>query len=232
MSNVKNGVARLHAKNQLDAIRLAWKTAWLSKLFRLKLLLTPVVFLLYSMITRPLAGYVEGRKGILLSDNLLYLFPSFDCSLYIFLLLYSSMLLFLLLYINRPEMLIRVLGMHLAVAIVRQVCILLIALEPPVGIIALRDVFLENTVYPHKPLTKDLFFSGHAASIWIYFLYARSLYFKIWLFFATLLMSFMLLSMRVHYTYDIYGALFITALIYSASAKLRYHFEMVKEQLL
>jgi hypothetical protein len=112
--------------------------------------------------------------------------------------------------------------MHFIVAIVRQLCILLIALEPPVGLIVLRDVFLENTVYPrHSPLTKDLFFSGHVASIWIYFLCAERKYLKYYLIAATAIMSYMILSMRVHYTYDIYGAIFFTTLLYKAPSWIR-----------
>ncbi|MCB9047756.1 MAG: hypothetical protein H6550_16595, partial [Chitinophagales bacterium] len=101
----------------------------------------------------------------------------------------------------------------------------LIALEPPAGIIVLRDLFLENTVYPHDaPLTKDLFFSGHVASIWIYFLCAQRKFLKVYFVAATLCMAFMLLSMRVHYSYDVYGAIFFTTLIYFAPSRIRQYY--------
>ena len=107
--------------------------------------------------------------------------------------------------------------MHFAFAVIRQLCILIIALEPPVGLIVLRDVFLENTVYPrHSPLTKDLFFSGHVASILIYFLIADGKYLKYYFAIAAVAMSTMILCMRVHYTYDVLGAIIITPLIYFA----------------
>jgi hypothetical protein len=95
----------------------------------------------------------------------------------------------------------------------------LVALEPPTGLIVLRDVFLENTVYPREsPLTKDLFFSGHVASIWLYFLCTENKLLKRFLFLATGVMAFMILSMRVHYTYDVYGAILITTVIYKFPA--------------
>jgi xanthine/uracil permease len=123
--------------------------------------------------------------------------------------------------------------MHFLVAVVRQACILLVALEPPAGIIVLRDVFLENTVYPHNsPLTKDLFFSGHVASLWIYFLCAQRKYLKIYLGFATILVSFMVLSMRIHYTYDVYGAVFFTTIIYFLPSRFHIYYLKVKAQLL
>jgi hypothetical protein len=219
--------------NYLKSILEGWKEELKSRTFKLKLLLVPGLFFVYSAITQPLGNYVQLRKGIQLHDRLLYLFPSFDFSPQIFMLLYASLSLIILTHLNKPKIIVRVLEMHLFVAVVRQACILMVALEPPAGLIVLRDVFLENTVYPHNsPLTKDLFFSGHVASIWIYFLCAEKKYIKIYLGLATLMMSFMVLSMRVHYTYDVYGALIITSIIYFAPARIRPFYIKMKEQFL
>jgi len=200
----------------------AWRDAWTDKLFRFKLLLVPGIFFIYSSLTQHLGNYVQARNGVRLNDALLYLFPSIDFSAPIFLLLYSSLFIILLTHLSNPRVVLRVLEMHLLVAIVRQACILMVALEPPSGIIVLHDMFLENTVYPHNsPLTKDLFFSGHVASIWIYFLCAVKKHIKLYLGIASLLMCFMVLCMRIHYTYDVYGAFFFTTLIYFTPAWIR-----------
>lgn len=191
----------------------------------------PGLFLLYCSITQHLGNYVEMRKGVQLHDKLLTLLPRWDFSEGIFILLYSSLCAIILANLHRPKVILKIVKLHFGVAVVRQICILLIALEPPLGIIVLRDVFLENTVYPHhSPLTKDLFFSGHAASIWIYFLCAQEKYLKMYLGFATLLMSFMLCSMRVHYTYDIYGALFFTTALFIIPSWLKNYYFGWKEQ--
>lgn len=202
-------------KNHINLFLREWKSALSDRNFLLKLLITPGLFLVYSAITQKLGNYVEMRKGILLNDKLLEIIPSFDFSLFVFILLYSSLTIVILTHLHKPKVILRIIEMHFLVAVVRQICILCIALEPPVGIIVLRDVFLENTVYPrNSPLTKDLFFSGHVASIWLYFLCAENKMIKYYLGFATLFMSFMILSMRVHYSYDIYGAFFFTTIIY------------------
>jgi hypothetical protein len=199
-----------------------WKTAFADKVFRTKLLAAPVVFMVYSAITQRLNFLAETRQGTRLEDKLLTLFPSVDFSTWIFVLLYLSLGTMVLTHILKPSVIMRVIEMHLLVAVVRQLCIMMIALEPPAGIIVLRDVFLENTVYPNEaPLTKDLFFSGHVASIWIYFLCCEKKYLKYVLIGSTILMSFMLLSMRVHYTYDVYGAVLITSAIYFAPSAIR-----------
>ncbi len=212
-------------KHQLTSgkpgIRGAWIAAWDERVFRLKLFLVPGLFVLYSAVTQQISGYIELQKGTKLSDTLLSHLPIIDCSELIFFLLYGSMATILVSHLDRPKAIIRILELQFIMALVRQLCILMIPLEPPTGMLILRDVFLENTFYPHhRPMTKDLFFSGHVACMWIYCLCAERRYVKICLGFATLAMSFMILSMRVHYTYDVYGAIFITTAIYSVHAYL------------
>jgi hypothetical protein len=199
-----------------------WREALSEPRFALKLFLAPGVFLLYSALTQNLGIYIENRTGIQLADPFLQFIPRFDFSVAIFILLYTALSITIVSHLHRPHIILRIIEMHLWVAVVRQICILLIALEPPVGIIVLRDVFLENTVYPREsPLTKDLFFSGHVASIWLYFLCSENPILKRFLLLATLFMSFMILSMRVHYTYDVYGALIITTILYKLPSWLK-----------
>ena len=206
----------------MRSVVLAWRDALSDKLFRFKMLLVPGLFFVYSAATQRLGNYVEARKGIRPDDKLLSFFPSLDFSTPVFLLLYVSLFLLILTHLNKPKIILRLIEMHFLVAIVRQACILLVPLEPPAGIIVLRDLFLENTFYPHhSPLTKDLFFSGHVASLWIYFLCAERKYFKMYFAVATMAMAFMVLSMRIHYSYDVYGALFFTTLLYFAPSCLR-----------
>ncbi len=212
--------------NHIRHIFQAWTSALKDKSFTLKLLLMPGLFFIYSAVTQKLGNYVEMRKGVQLEDHLLQLLPSIDFSAPIFFLLYTSLALVVVTHLEKPKIILRIIEMHFVVAVVRQVCILLVALDPPAGIIVLRDLFLENTVYPrHSPLTKDLFFSGHVASIWLYFLCAEKKYIKAYLIAATLLMSIMILCMRVHYTYDVYGAIFFTSIIYFAPARVRTYIE-------
>jgi hypothetical protein len=167
------------------------------------------------MITQNIGAYVEARAGAQLLNKILFFIPQFDFSVAIFVLLYGCMSLILLSNIKNPYTIVMVAEMHLYVAVIRQICILLVPLEAPIGIIPLTDILLENTFYPHgTPLTKDLFFSGHVASIWIYFLCTTNAKLRFVFFTGTLLMCFMVLSMRIHYTYDVIGAIIATTTIY------------------
>ncbi len=159
--------------------------------------------------------FVEMRRGIHLEDKILQLFPPNDYSLPIFILLYSSIATVVVSHIHKPRVIMRLIEMHLLIAVTRQITILLIALEPPSGLIVLRDIFLENTFYPNStPLTKDLFFSGHVASLWLYYLITKNPTLKLLHLAGVILMAFMILSMRVHYSYDVYGAILFTTILY------------------
>jgi hypothetical protein len=221
----------LNFRNRFLLIIEAWRSELASRSFRFKIFLLPRLFIIYSAITQRLNNYIETRKGLQLVDKLLTFFPSIDFSTAIFLLLYGSLFLLITTHLSKPKIIVRIVEMHFLVAVVRQICILMVALEPPAGLIVLRDVFLENTVYPHNsPLTKDLFFSGHVASIWIYFLCAQQKYLKGYFMCAALLMSFMVLSMRIHYTYDVYGGIFFTTLIFFTPRWIRSYYLRLKEQ--
>jgi PAP2 superfamily C-terminal len=220
----------MNIRNNSLHIIYAWKTALQSRSFGLKLFLFPILFIFYSAITQHLGHYIEARQGIRLEDKLVTLFPSRDFSIEIFALLYTSLFLLVITHLSKPAVILRIIEMHFLVAVVRQICILMVALEPPAGMIVLRDVFLENTIYPqNSPLTKDLFFSGHVASIWIYFLCSQRRYFKYSMLAASVAMSFMILSMRVHYSYDVFGAMAFTTVIYFAPFLTRQYITKTKE---
>lgn len=219
------------ARQRIKYILNEWKTAFSDRSFVTKVVIAHVFFIAYSFVTQDISKYIQARKGIHLKDQVLNYFPSLDFSLPIFLLLYGSIVTFIILHIDKPRVVWRLFEMQIIVAVVRQLCILMIALEPPHGLIVLKDVFLENTFYPHDtPLTKDLFFSGHAASIWIYFLAAEKKYFKAAMLISTFIMSYMILCMRIHYSYDIYGAIVITSIIYYAPALFRSVATRVRER--
>lgn len=218
MPNTQNG-AQSAPLNYLSGLVRVWKAEFSERSFRFKLLLIPGLFVIYAAVTQRLCNYVQMRKGIQLDDTILHYLPVADFSVFIFLLLYSSMILAFAAHLHQPKLIIRFLEMQALVGVTRQIFILLVALEPPHGIVMLKDVFLENTFYPHSvPMTKDLFFSGHVATIWLYCLCVQGRNLKIWLGIATILMGLMLLSMRVHYSYDVYGAIVITTIIYTVHA--------------
>jgi hypothetical protein len=89
-----------------------------------------------------------------------------------------------------------------------------IPLEPPVGIIRLRDVLIES-VTPHGISTaKDLFFSGHAATtMFAALLIVHPTMRKAGIMVA-FFVAFLILNQRVHYSIDILGGWLMAFMCY------------------
>ena len=85
----------------------------------------------------------------------------------------------------------------------------LVPLEPPVSHLPLQDPLVEY-FGTGTMLTKDLFFSGHTATLFTLFLIADKGVFKYLLLVGLLLVAFLVLVQHVHYTIDIVAALFVT----------------------
>jgi len=96
----------------------------------------------------------------------------------------------------------------------------LVPLEPPIGIIPLRDPFVEGAFYDNKVLVKDLFFSGHTSNMVLLTLFMDIKWIKIILVFASAAVAYLLLVQHVHYAIDIIAAPFFAYLAYRAAIKI------------
>jgi hypothetical protein len=88
----------------------------------------------------------------------------------------------------------------------RAVCMYLVPLEPPATMIELRDMVLEATVYQGNVITKDLFFSGHVAVLFLFSLTAQHRSVKVLFLLASTAVAAFLVMQHVHYTIDVFVA--------------------------
>lgn len=78
----------------------------------------------------------------------------------------DSAILTILQAIQNPQMLLPFLSTYVLLCLTRIISISLVALNAPIGLIALIDP-LSNAFYGAKFITKDLFFSGHTATVFL-----------------------------------------------------------------
>jgi hypothetical protein len=97
----------------------------------------------------------------------------------------------------------------------RMTTIYLFPLNPPADLVILHDTFAELLIYGDtEPITKDLFFSGHTATMVMICLFVEGRRDKIASIIATFALAVLLLIQHVHYTVDVFGALFFTYISY------------------
>ncbi len=144
-----------------------WRETWNHKkhyliiLFVLLLITLVAVFLVLT--------YVENREGISMYDPILSLFQAVDVSAVLFFLTYSGSILGIVLCLKSPVQAIKASITYMILLWLRMICMLVTPLNPPEDIIPLRDYFLELTFYAGQANVKDLFFSGHTATMFMFY---------------------------------------------------------------
>ena len=191
-------------------IRNAWRDpAWRMELAVTCAMLVPVLFALTHFL-----DWVERRPGVTLPDPVLALFPAVNLTWVTFLIIYAGIIAGLLVLMQHPRRLLLVFQAYVVLAIFRMAAMYLAPLEPPPGIIELRDPFVEF-FGAGKPFTRDLFFSGHTSTTFLLFLVIPGGRLRIAYACATLLVGLCVVFQHVHYTVDVVAAPFFAYGAYS-----------------
>jgi membrane-associated phospholipid phosphatase len=161
-----------------------------------------LVLMAFVMTSRFLI-FNESRLGYQLFDPVLMFLPEFDLSRVIFIATYSSIALGLLFSFNSLQGAIAGLQAMFILLILRIICMSLVPLEPPIDIIPLQDDFLSGTFYDGRVLLKDLFFSGHTASIALLAFLIQDKGWSRIILMMSMIVGTMLIMQHVHYTLDV-----------------------------
>jgi membrane-associated phospholipid phosphatase len=175
-----------------------------------------VTLLLLGVILTSLANFlnfVETRQGVVLPDPILILFNPIDLTWLIFALIYISIVVALISLLKNPKQLLLTIQVYTLMVAVRIAAMYLLPLEPPSKMIILKDPFVEF-FGTGQTLTKDLFFSGHTATLFILFLAAKNKLIKTAFLISTIAVAISVLLQHVHYTIDVFAALFFTYVCY------------------
>ena len=175
-----------------------------------------ILLLGIAFITPYFFNYIQHRNGVQITDRLLDLLPTYDLSILIFIIIWFEILFVLVNGFMNPRILIRFITAYTLTTLSRFLCIIITNLDPPIGIVELKDPFL-STFFTHSSsiiIDKDLFFSGHTSTgILIYLCLINKNQKKI-LFILNLILMFSLLIQHIHYTIDIVGGIMVAYLIY------------------
>ena len=190
-----------------------WQAAWQRPRFRLYAIGGLALVCCLLAIWPWYLAKIEARQGTLLNDAFLNALPRFDASLAVFISLWGAALLLICRVQKSPTMYLNFIWGYAFLFISRIISIGLTPLEPPADLIELRDP-LSNYFYGSTFITKDLFFSGHTASICLMaFCLVRPR--DRWLvFIGTAVVGICVLIQRVHYTADVVAAPFFAWLMY------------------
>jgi hypothetical protein len=149
---------------------------------------------------------VEVRPGVVLPDPLLVWFQAVDLSWLSFGLIYASLIMAFMLLVPRPDRLAHGFAAYGLMFLFRWVGMYLTPLDPPVGMIPLRDPFVQLFSPDGVVLTKDLFFSGHTASMFLLVMLAPGRRSRAFFLLTTAGIAACVLLQKVHYGVDVFVA--------------------------
>jgi hypothetical protein len=147
-------------------------------------------------------AWVELRPGVVLDDPILALVPSRDLSWLTFGLIYLGLLSGVGVLLRHPRRLVLGMQAYAVMVLLRMLVMSVTPLDPPIGIIPLRDPLVQSAS-SGEPLTRDLFFSGHTSTMFLLALLAPGRRSRIFFGVCTFLIAVLVLWQHVHYTVDV-----------------------------
>lgn len=151
-------------------------------------------------------AWINGRPGSLLRDPLLAAWGPVDVSSLTFTVLYGTLAIVLVSIAKRPLSVLHGLYAYVLMLVLRMASMTLLTLEPPPDIIPLVDPFTQGFYPGAGPFLKDLFFSGHTATLALMALLARKGPVR-WLAAAsTVAIGLLVIVQHVHWTLDVVAA--------------------------
>lgn len=199
-------------------IREIWKKAWASPEKRRQLIAIVILFPIFFISLPYFFNYIEKRNGVVLNDLLLSQIPPHNVSVLIFAVIWSMILLILYRSLRDPSIFISYCYTLAFVTVARVICIALVPLSPPAGLIPLSDP-LSGAFYGEASITKDLFFSGHTALLMTIFLCLKGKTDRLIALLAVVAIAVLLAIQHIHYTIDILAAPVIVYLIFSLTKR-------------
>ncbi len=192
---------------------MKWHEFFKDKRLRIEFLITIILLGITLFTLAHFLDAVELRQGVVLPDPLLRLFKPVNLTWLTFGLIYLSLILALFLLAKNPTRLMFAIQVYILFIIVRILAMYLVPLNPPEYMIRLNDPFVQF-FGTGKLLTKDLFFSGHTATLFILFLVTQNKHFKYFFLAATVVVGIAVLIQHVHYSIDVFAAPFFTYACY------------------
>jgi len=174
---------------------------------RTELIITVLFLAVILFIFPNFLAFVEERQGVILTDPILDLFNPIDLTWLTFGLIYISLIVAIISFAAKPEILLLALQSYSLLVIFRMMVMYSAPLDAPEKLILLNDPFVQF-FGSGEVLTKDLFFSGHTATLFLLFLVSDKKQLKIIFLISTVLVGIAVLLQHVHYTIDVLAAPF------------------------
>lgn len=207
-------------KSFSNSINTNWSIAWKQSAFRWNFIFALLYFLIFPFKADDYFQWIQKREGIQLNDWVLNQLPAINFSYPIFTIIYLGVIYLLVQLIKVPKKFLWFAWAFNLETTLRFLTIYCIPLNPPMDLIILQDPLAEIFIYGENlAITKDLFFSGHTATMIFICVFLPTRFERKMAIIFTAILILLLLFQHIHYTIDIIGAIAFTLFSIWASKK-------------
>lgn len=208
----------------------SWASSWKTVAYRRSMLGTFLTLTALVSILPDYFDYLAAKPGFYPPDPLIaHLGPS-ELSIPIFSVLYAVILLTVISLANQPYRLLRGLFAYAVLLVLRMISMSVFTLEPPPDAVPLIDP-VTGPFYPgNSPFLKDLFFSGHTATLALMALVTPWKPLRVLAWSATVAVGIMVVAQHVHWTVDVLAAPFAAWAAWAIAGKLTRFFTQPRQQ--
>ena len=202
---------------------ISWSEAWQLQSFRNKTFVAVALVAIILLLLPSFFAFIEKREGMVLQDFVLDRLPAMDVSIPTFIIIWSVVLLVFYRIYQNPSIFLVVAYGFILMCIARVLTISLLPLNPPPGLITLKDP-IANIAYGGKGIfiTKDLFYSGHTGNMFLFFLCLQAKWDKIIALSASFMVGILVLIQHIHYSVDVIAAFIFTYFLYLGAKKVAF----------
>lgn len=202
---------------------ISWSEAWQHKRFRNKTIIALLLVAIILTLLPIFFAFIEKREGRVLEDFVLDALPSIDVSIPTFVIIWGVVLLVFYRIYQNPRLFLVIAYGFILTCLTRMLTISLLPLDPPPGLIELKDP-IANIAYGGNGIfiTKDLFYSGHTGNMFLFFLCLKHKWDKIIALTASFLVGTLVMIQHIHYSIDVMAAFLFTYFIYLGAKKLAF----------
>lgn len=205
--------------NKIEEIISIWKNELKNKNFKSSTILTVIIISIVLFLVTKYLSYNELRDGFVIKDPILSLFNPIDVTWITFIIMYSAIPFTIISLLKDPRSLIFALQIYIFMISFRITGMFLLPLNPPETIIILQDPFIAF-FSTGMTFTKDLFFSGHTATMFLMYLVVKNKIIKTILLICTISIGVLVLIQHVHYSIDVFASPFFTYVAYVIAKKI------------
>jgi hypothetical protein len=198
---------------------LSWKQSWSITSYKVQFVISTFAIIGIALAFPTFFDFLESRNGPQLNDVVLNFFPVADVSWVVFFFLYGGIAISIFGLSKNPREFLIAMQTYALVTLLRMLAITLFPLSPPAGYIPLKEPFVQLFVNSHRIISKDLFFSGHMATLCSLFFPLREKKFRIPVLICLVGIAVMVLVQRNHYSIDVLFAPMITYACYHLASK-------------